>query len=114
VNSITGVMVSVPVSDLIVKKSKLTNIFKMKVKTSDNMSECRGSKTVKPKKECAFDKNLTKLFSNHSDIILKRYLQSYYYFDKYKEEIREQFVGTKITPHNINTQKKEFVHSLNY
>lgn len=78
--------------DLIVKKSKLTNIFKMKVKTSDNMSECRGSKTVKPKKECAFDKNLTILFSNHSDIILKRYLQSYYYFDKYKEEIREQFV----------------------
>jgi hypothetical protein len=27
---------------------------------------------------------------------------------------RKKFVGTKITPPNINTQKKEFVHSLNY
>jgi hypothetical protein len=26
----------------------------------------------------------------------------------------DKFVGTKITPPNINTEKKELVHSLNY
>jgi hypothetical protein len=63
--------------DLIVKKSKLTNIFKMKVKTSDNMSECRGSKIlqspVKTQRQTSYYQ-----FPCQSDTLDKFYFEAFW------------------------------------
>lgn len=71
---------------------QLLQIFNLKADIREDTTICNSPQvqTIKENRSAAFDITLMK-FRNTSDVKLATFLQSYLYFDKYSDELRQQF-----------------------